>query len=162
MENGLTPGQSTPHTGVGTNYLAICEASVPAAVDDDPSKVSQGIRAVLAGSLPSFALEYPCDSPEQQHWYSLVVTPLGPDRQGVVICHSNITQRKQVEAALSLTRISIEATSEALFWVTLDARIVDVNAAACRLLGYSREELLGKPVTVLGASLNRGLSLIHI
>jgi PAS domain S-box-containing protein len=142
LENGLTPGQSTPHTGVGTNYLAICEASAPAAVDDDPSKVSQGIRAVLAGSLPSFALEYPCDSPEQPHWYSLVVTPLGPDRQGVVVCHSNITQRKQVEAALSLTRISIEATSEALFWVTLDARIVDVNAAACRLLGYSRQELL--------------------
>ncbi len=142
LESGLTPGQSTQHTGVGTNYLALCEASAPATVDDDPSKVSQGIRAVLAGSLPSFTLEYPCDSPEQQHWYSLVVTPLGPDRQGVVVCHSNITQRKQVEAALSLTRISIEATSEALFWVTLDARIVDVNAAACRLLGYSREELL--------------------
>ena len=46
------------------------------------------------------------------------------------------------EAALRLTRISVEAASDALFWMTPEARIVDVNEAACRSLGYSREELL--------------------
>lgn len=142
LESCLAPGRSRQHTAVGTNYLALCEASARDAVDHDVSKVSQGIRAVLAGSLPNFILEYRCDAAQQQHWYRLVVTPLGPDRQGVVVCQSDITHRKQMEAALRLTRISIEATSEALFWVTPDARIVDVNAAACRLLGYSREELL--------------------
>lgn len=44
--------------------------------------------------------------------------------------------------ALRLTRISVEAASDALFWMTPDARIVDVNEAACRSLGYKRQELL--------------------
>lgn len=44
--------------------------------------------------------------------------------------------------ALQLTHISVNSASDALFWMTPDARIVDVNAAACRALGYTREELL--------------------
>ncbi|WP_210543162.1 bifunctional diguanylate cyclase/phosphodiesterase [Rhodoferax sp. PAMC 29310] len=54
---------------------------------------------------------------------------------------------------MRLTRISVEAASEALFWVTPDARIVDVNQAACRSLGYERHELLTmemSAVTVAG------------
>ena len=50
--------------------------------------------------------------------------------------------RVRAEDALRLTRISVEAASEALFWVTPDARIVDVNEAACRSLGYERQALL--------------------
>lgn len=50
--------------------------------------------------------------------------------------------RTQAEEALRLTRISVEAASEALFWFTPEGRIVDVNEAACRSLGYDREELL--------------------
>jgi PAS domain S-box-containing protein len=44
--------------------------------------------------------------------------------------------------ALQLTHISVNSASDALFWMTPDARIVDVNAAACRSLGYTREALL--------------------
>jgi len=54
----------------------------------------------------------------------------------------DITERKRVETALSLTRLSVEMASDALFWITPDAHIVDVNEAACRTLGYGREELL--------------------
>ena len=54
----------------------------------------------------------------------------------------DITERKQAEEALRLTRFSVDAASEAIFWMTPDARIVDVNVAACRSLGYTREELL--------------------
>ena len=50
--------------------------------------------------------------------------------------------RARAEDTLRLTRISVEAASEALFWFTPDGRIVDVNAAACRTLGYARAELL--------------------
>ena len=59
---------------------------------------------------------------------------------------SELTQenkkRTQAEEALRLTRISVEVASDALFWITSDARVVDVNEAACRSLGYPREELL--------------------
>jgi PAS domain S-box-containing protein len=56
--------------------------------------------------------------------------------------HQDITERKVAEKALMLTRMSVESASDALFWMTPGARIVDVNDAACRSLGYSREELL--------------------
>ena len=51
-------------------------------------------------------------------------------------------ERRRVEGELRLTRFSVEAASDAIFWITPDARIVDVNRAACRSLGYTREELL--------------------
>jgi len=53
-----------------------------------------------------------------------------------------IRRRQKTERALTLTRISVEAASDALFWMTPDARFVDVNEAACRSLGYTRPELL--------------------
>lgn len=54
----------------------------------------------------------------------------------------DISERKQAEESLRLTRFSIDRLSDGLFWITSDARIVDVNEAAWRSLGYSREELL--------------------
>jgi PAS domain S-box-containing protein len=53
-----------------------------------------------------------------------------------------IKERVHAEKTLQLTRISVEAASDALFWMTPDARIIDVNEAACRSLDYTREELL--------------------
>ncbi|WP_198138255.1 PAS domain S-box protein [Pelobacter propionicus] len=54
----------------------------------------------------------------------------------------DITDRKIAEESLKLTRFSIDHSSDGLFWMTPDARIIDVNEAACCSLGYSREELL--------------------
>ena len=95
MDNGVAPGQPVPPIGIGSNYLAACGA-------DDQRKTSgftnarQGIQAVLDGRLPSFSLEYPCHSPQQQRWFSMTVVPLGQDVQdGAVISHTDITALKQ-------------------------------------------------------------------
>jgi PAS domain S-box-containing protein len=55
---------------------------------------------------------------------------------------TDITERKRAEEALRMTRFSIEHAADALYWITPDARLVDVNEAACRSLGYTRDELL--------------------
>jgi PAS domain S-box-containing protein len=55
---------------------------------------------------------------------------------------SDITERRQVEEMLQFTRASVNAVSDAIYWITPDGRIVDVNVAASEVLGYSREELL--------------------
>ncbi len=65
-----------------------------------------------------------------------------PGRSVVQASLRDITERKQVENALYLTRFSIEAASDSLFWITQDARIVDANVTAYKTLGYSKEELL--------------------
>lgn len=54
----------------------------------------------------------------------------------------DITEQKQAEKALELTRFSIEHASDSIYWTTPDGTFVDVNEAACQALGYSREELL--------------------
>jgi PAS domain S-box-containing protein len=58
----------------------------------------------------------------------------------------DLSERKRFEEALRFTRTSVEAASDAIFWITPDARIIDVNAAACVSLGYTREELLALSV----------------
>lgn len=55
-------------------------------------------------------------------------------------------ERAQAQAALRLTRFSIERAADAVFWIDAQARILDVNDAACMMLGYAREELLSMTV----------------
>jgi PAS domain S-box-containing protein len=44
------------------------------------------------------------------------------------------------------TRETIELAPDAYFLANLDARFIDVNQAACRLLDYARDELVGKMI----------------
>ena len=55
-------------------------------------------------------------------------------------------ERKRTEQALRVTQFSIQHAVDAVFWVDAQARILDVNHAACTILGYTREELLSKTV----------------
>lgn len=55
-------------------------------------------------------------------------------------------ERKKAEEALQFTQFAIDRSSDAAFWMDPDARFIYVNDAACRALGYSREELLTKTV----------------
>lgn len=91
LENSVDLGKTMPTIRIGANYLAACPADTGAAAHE-ALNARNGIQAVLDGRLPSFSLEYPCHSPEQQRWFCMSVTPLG---DGVVITHTNITEHKQ-------------------------------------------------------------------
>jgi two-component system cell cycle sensor histidine kinase/response regulator CckA len=60
----------------------------------------------------------------------------------VIALVRDITERKSAEQALRLTRFAVEHASDPCHWVSRDARLKYVNEAACRSLGYTREELL--------------------
>ncbi|MFQ5658655.1 MAG: PAS domain S-box protein, partial [Candidatus Methylomirabilales bacterium] len=55
-------------------------------------------------------------------------------------------ERKQAEASLQFTQFAIDRAGDAAFWLDSQARFFYVNDAACRSLGYSREELLSMTV----------------
>ena len=96
LDNGVETGRPVPHIEVGSNYLAVCSTGADGSHDGLDAR--NGIQAVLEGRLPSFSLEYPCHSPQQQHWFTMIVMPLGSDRNdGVVITHTEITALKQAE-----------------------------------------------------------------
>ncbi len=63
---------------------------------------------------------------------------------------AEITQRKKIEEQLLFSHFSSENINDALFWITPDARFFDVNKAACKSLGYVREELLSMSVMDIG------------
>ena len=56
---------------------------------------------------------------------------------------------------LRLTQFTIEQAADAIFWHDPKANIQRVNKAACKLLGYSREELLGLTIQDLNPNSTR-------
>ena len=57
-----------------------------------------------------------------------------------------IDERKHAEEALRFTQFAIDKTIDEAFWMTEDGRLFYVNDAACRTLGYAREELIGMSI----------------
>ena len=68
------------------------------------------------------------------------------DEAGNVIARrgtmQDITARKETEIALELAQHSLDASHDLIFRCAKDGRILYANPAACRSLGYSKEELL--------------------
>src|SRR5690606_15666860 len=55
-------------------------------------------------------------------------------------------ERKHMEDRLRVTQFAVDRASDAVFWVDSSGRLLYTNDAACRSLGYTREELLQKSV----------------
>lgn len=82
------------------NYLRVCDRATGQGAQEAEA-YSQGIRAVMNGSLIEFSLEYPCHTPDRQSWYNGRVSRFsgeGPVR--IVIAHENITELKLAEQAI--------------------------------------------------------------
>ena len=99
LDNSNRPGQPAAQTDVGTNYLVMCNASnSDGRASMGAALAHDGIAAVLEGRSPHFSLDYPCHSPQEQRWYTMIVRPLGSDRRsGVVITHTDISAVKLAE-----------------------------------------------------------------
>jgi PAS domain S-box-containing protein len=61
---------------------------------------------------------------------------------GRVWSFRNITERVRATERLRFTQFSIDHSADPAFWMTKNAHLFYVNEAACRVLGYKREELL--------------------
>jgi diguanylate cyclase (GGDEF)-like protein/PAS domain S-box-containing protein len=116
-----------------------------AAIHSEDVEAMQASIELAVRTLTAWSHEFRVrDADGSEHWFlGNAVPEREPD--GSVVAYGSLTdinERKHALAALTLTRVGVERTSDAMLWFTPDARIVDVNAASCRSLGYSREELL--------------------
>lgn len=93
-------GGRTGATGVGMNYLELCERSAAGGCAD-AAAAAAGLCAVLDGSTVYRELEYACPSPAVDRWFLLRITPLAGDKTGAVASHVNITRRKLAEQELA-------------------------------------------------------------
>ena len=95
----------------GGNYLQVCKQSPGECAEEAPA-VARGIRAVMAGELEEFRLEYPCHSPKEKSWFIVRVTRFGAEgARRIVIAHENITERKQAEDKMAELSSQLIATS---------------------------------------------------
>src|SRR5579863_9518817 len=74
-EFGTNHAMCADGSGIGLNYLVTCENARGEGADE-AGKMSAGIRAVLAGDMPLFEMEYPCHSPTGRSWFRASVTPI--------------------------------------------------------------------------------------
>jgi two-component system sensor histidine kinase/response regulator len=54
-------------------------------------------------------------------------------------------QREQLETSEERSRLILESSAEGIFGTDVEGNITFVNPAACRMLGFSTEELIGQP-----------------
>ena len=87
------------------------------------------------------------------HYVDFSLKPVTDEAGKVVLLipeGRDITERKLTEEALRFTQFAIDRTIDQAFWMTEDGHFFYVNDAACRTLGYSREELLKMSVPDIG------------
>lgn len=80
--------------GSGVNYLDSCRM---AGGDAYAQQALSGIEDVFARRRDSFALEYPCHSPDRQRWFFMRANRLRDGQEGMVISHIDVTERKLAE-----------------------------------------------------------------
>jgi diguanylate cyclase (GGDEF)-like protein len=93
-------GAADPEScGVGANFLTMLDT---AASQDDTTAadLAVGVRAVLAGTLKEFGLDAPAPGDHDDRWFHVKLSPLRTDGGGVVLLHTDITDRKRYEDQL--------------------------------------------------------------
>ena len=75
---------------------------------------------------------------------------LGEGRMAVRVAFSDISDIRQLEEVMRESearyRIILDQAADAVFMNDQNGRIIEVNQKACHSLGYSREELLSRPI----------------
>ena len=144
---GLTQQQILGRTSVDPRWQTIYEEGSPFPTEERPGRVTLRtgkacLNVVMGIYKPDGILR----------WVSINSQPLlkeGENNPYAVVCSFvDITERKRAEDALQKSeehyRRILETTSEGYWLINQNAETIDVNQSLCNMLGYRREEMLGK------------------
>ena len=127
-------------TGVGENYLTVCDAvkGKEAAI---AATVATEIRRVIRGEKESYAFDYPCDVESRTHWFTARVSGFKQDgRLRPVVSHTDITVQKNAE-------LELEESQDRLRGLTLTLQRAEEKESR-RIAGVVHDEL-GQELTGL-------------
>ena len=146
-----------PLTGEGVPFVLFFGATLATSfvAGVGPALLSVAIGAALGAALYVVAAGYTvAQAAVQASLYAadgflVICITVITDRRRLALQEVNRQlQRSNEERAktLAAARETIELSPDAYFLADLDARFTDVNQAACRLLGYERDDLIGKTI----------------
>ncbi len=90
-------GGAEKHVSLGANYLDVCGAAA-ADGDSEAQEMLQALKDVVRGARSAYEAEYPCHPPGGLRWFLMQAKRFA--RGGLVVSHSDVTQRKLAEEAL--------------------------------------------------------------
>ena len=137
-EFGKRNGLRLAHDAVGASYLQYCRSG-----DPHTRRFVRELKALLAGRLDLLTLIYPCHSPHEQRWFSLIGLPLSLGKPaGVALLHINLTDmlprraasRQPVRHARTLDAISgaVEHSVSEAIAAQLSSMFAGVSGKAAR------------------------------
>ena len=116
----------------------------------DPERAQAGVEQVVAeGEVSNYDLTVVAKDGRQAlvSYNATALRDADGRVTGVVGCARDITQSKQAEEALrsasAYNRSLIEASLDPLVTIDLEGKIIDLNGAAEKVTGFTREELIG-------------------
>jgi len=138
---------------VGYNHKELIKLTFQELTYPDDLKADlEHVRRLLAGKIQTFSMEKRYIRKDKQLvWVNLTVSlvrkPSGEPKYFIAVIE-DITLRKQAADALleseQLYRSVINTAAEGFWMIDSQLRTIEVNDSLCKMLGYSREEMLGK------------------
>ncbi len=134
-------GSAQPVSPIGVNYFQMCQQTAAENGCHHSTQLLKAMRAVLDGQQSEISLEYPCHSPDQKRWFEVRVTRMLGPRQGLVVSHLNVTNRKIAELALE------EGRRELLLVANhVPGPVARIDRDLCYRFANDRyEQFLGRP-----------------
>ena len=135
--------------GVGTNYITACEQADGDSAGEAQA-VAMGLRAVLKGSLKSFALEYPCHTPNQERWFRVMISRTSDvEIAGAVVMHLNITDCRKAEEAIQLSHRVFKNSQDHISVIGRDYYYRQLNKAYEVSHGLTTQAIQGRSIADL-------------
>ena len=126
--------------------------------DDDKEAVSQSLKTCLQSPGQVFRWQFRKIAKDGRlMWVEEFARSVDrPDGNvNILVVCQDITERVQLEESLKVSQFIFDQASISIFVLNDDNQIVDVNAHACRSLGYTKEELCSLSMFDVDSSISR-------
>jgi len=113
---------------------------------NDALLVSERLERLRTGESLTFEVEH-VRKDGSRFPVEVVASPFMVDDEPFVLAFErDVSASKATLRTLRLAKFSLDRAVDSVFWINSSGEIFQVNDAACRVLGYTHEELVGKVI----------------
>lgn len=126
------------------NYFTHCREAVEKG-DDNALKLIFGLRDVLDGERDSFEMTATSPGEGGKLWHKVTVSALGDSKKALIVFDDISENMQSLHEFRDSKERYVQQFVHSLSGIIISAPngdIVDVNPAACNILGFSKEELI--------------------